>query len=67
LGLQTVKVLASKNARVYLACRSIEKFNQAIAEIKDTCNSSVIKNISFLQIDLASAAAAKAAADDFNT
>ncbi|QKX54196.1 uncharacterized protein TRUGW13939_01281 [Talaromyces rugulosus] len=67
LGLQTVKVLASKNARVYLACRSVEKFEQAITEIEDACSSSVVKNISFLQLDLASAATASAAADEFNT
>jgi short-subunit dehydrogenase len=66
LGLQTVKVLASKNTRVYLSCRSVEKFNQVITEIEDACSSSVVKSISFLQLDLASAATASAAADEFN-
>lgn len=50
-----------------VACRSVEKFDHAIKKIEDACGHHVIKNISFLSLDLGSAAAAKTGADEFNT
>ncbi|KAL1967212.1 hypothetical protein VTN77DRAFT_3503 [Rasamsonia byssochlamydoides] len=65
IGKQTVAVLASKGAKVYLAARSEEKYRQALADIHETHPATKAAAIEFLKLDLSTAAGAKAAAEDF--
>ncbi|KAJ3718952.1 NAD(P)-binding protein [Lentinula raphanica] len=67
IGKQTVAVLAGKGAKVYLAARTKEKYEQAINEIHTSHPATVDAEIPFLQLDLSTAAGAKAAAEDFKT
>ncbi|EIN09900.1 NAD(P)-binding protein [Punctularia strigosozonata HHB-11173 SS5] len=66
IGKQTVKVLLSKGAKVYLAARSEEKARQAIDEIHAADPSTKKGTVEFLKLDLSEAKKAKAAAEDFN-
>ncbi|KAJ3992094.1 NAD(P)-binding protein [Lentinula boryana] len=65
IGKQTVAVLATKGAKVYLAARTKEKYEQAINEIHASHPAAVDAQILFLQLDLSTAAGAKAAAEEF--
>ncbi|KAK7460600.1 short-chain alcohol dehydrogenase [Stygiomarasmius scandens] len=67
IGKQTVAVLASKGAKVYLAARSEDKYKQALADIHNSHPDSVKAQIEFLKLDLSTAAGAKAAAEDFKS
>ena len=49
LGLETARALAQRGARVVLACRSLERAEQARAELQADCNGELIA----LQLDLA--------------
>ncbi|KAF8267006.1 hypothetical protein EI94DRAFT_85817 [Lactarius quietus] len=48
VGKETVKQLLTHNAKVYLAARSAQKANEAIAELKNETGKEAI----FLQLDL---------------
>ncbi|KAJ3529661.1 hypothetical protein NM208_g9659 [Fusarium decemcellulare] len=64
LGLETIKQLSQHNpARIYLAARSEEKAEAAIKQIKE--GNPKTSPISFLQLDLASFASIRAAAETF--
>lgn len=64
MGKELARVLYSKNAKVYMACRSEEKGSKAIADIKKTTPKS--KGILvFLQLDLADLTKVKTAAQSF--
>jgi retinol dehydrogenase-12 len=67
IGKQTVAVLASKGAKVYLAARSAEKYQKAVEEIHDSHPDSTYGQIEFLRLDLSTATSALAAANDFKT
>ncbi|KAF4463882.1 short-chain dehydrogenase reductase [Fusarium albosuccineum] len=64
LGLETIKQLSQHNpARIYLAARSQDKAEAAIRQIKEAHPNA--SPISFLQLDLASFASMRAAAETF--
>ncbi|KAJ6553017.1 NAD-P-binding protein, partial [Mycena capillaripes] len=63
IGYETVKVLLSKNARVYLAARSSSKGNAAIAELETETG----KRAEFLELDLADLRSVRRAATTFLT
>jgi len=65
IGKQTVAVLASKGAKVYLAARSEGKYQKAIEEIHASHPNSANGSIEFLKLDLSTATSALAAANDF--
>ena len=65
IGKQTVAVLASKGAKVYLAARSEEKYQKVIEEIHASHPNSANGSIEFLKLDLSTATSALAAANDF--
>ncbi|KAH8114422.1 NAD-binding protein [Phellopilus nigrolimitatus] len=63
VGKETIKTLLTKNAKVYMACRSKEKADAAITELmKDTG-----KTAHFLELDLANLRAVKKAAETFSS
>ncbi|KAJ5860393.1 uncharacterized protein N7529_007703 [Penicillium soppii] len=66
IGLQTVKVLASKNARVYLACRTRAKFDSALAEIHTHLHQHEA-DVRFLELDLSTMMGAKKGAESFKS
>lgn len=67
IGKQTVAVLATKGAKVYLAARSEDKYKKALEEIRASHPDSTKGQIEFLQLDLSTAKGAKAAAESFKT
>jgi len=67
IGKQTVAVLASKGAKVYLAARSAEKYHKAVDEIHESHPESIYGQIEFLQLDLSTAASTLAAANYFKS
>ncbi|KAJ4479631.1 NAD(P)-binding protein [Lentinula edodes] len=67
IGKETVTVLALKGARVYLAARTKEKYEQAMNEIHTSHPATVNGEILFLHLDLSTANGAKAAAEDFKS
>jgi NAD(P)-dependent dehydrogenase (short-subunit alcohol dehydrogenase family) len=64
MGKELTRVLYAKNATVYVACRSEEKGNKAIAEIQKAAPKSK-GSLVFLSLDLADLATVKAAAQSF--
>ncbi|KAI1129634.1 putative estradiol 17 beta-dehydrogenase [Nemania abortiva] len=64
IGKELARVLYAKNAKVYVACRSEDKANQAIAEIK-TAEPSSAGELIFLHLDLGDLSKVQAAATDF--
>ncbi|KAH9989192.1 NAD(P)-binding protein [Russula vinacea] len=62
VGKETARVLLSKGAKVYIACRNAEKAHQAIDELKGYSEKD---SIFFLKLDLADLTSIKAAADEF--
>jgi retinol dehydrogenase-12 len=65
IGKQTVAVLLSKGAKVYLAARSEEKAIEAISDIQKRFPDSNKGQVEFLKLDLSEATKAKAAAEEF--
>lgn len=65
IGKQTVAVLASKGAKVYIATRSYDKYQKALEEIHISHPGSTNGQIVFLKLDLSTATSALAAANDF--
>ncbi|KAF8349479.1 hypothetical protein F5887DRAFT_878633 [Amanita rubescens] len=63
IGKETVKVLLSRNAKVYIAGRGGEKTERAIANLKDITG----REAHFIQCDLADLHSIKAAAQEFTT
>ncbi|KAJ8590565.1 NAD(P)-binding protein [Rhizopogon salebrosus TDB-379] len=61
IGKETARVLLTKNAKVYIACRNKAKGEAAIREFKDSTGKDAI----FLQLDLANLKSVKAAAEEF--
>ncbi|KAF8896761.1 hypothetical protein CPB84DRAFT_1781782 [Gymnopilus junonius] len=61
IGKETAKALLSHNAKVYIAARSQEKAEQAIADLKEQTG----KEARFLQLDLSDLKSVKAAAETF--
>ncbi|KAI1782789.1 NAD(P)-binding protein [Ganoderma leucocontextum] len=61
LGYETIKALLQRNAKVYLAARSKEKADKAIASLKEETGKEVI----FHELDLNDLAAVKKSAEDF--
>ena len=61
IGKETIRALLQHNAKVYLAARSKEKADAAIADLKAATG----KEALFLELDLASLASVKMAAEDF--
>ena len=51
IGLETAVDLAKRNARVLLACRSVEKGEKAVVEVKKRSGNN---NVVFIQLDLSS-------------
>ena len=51
IGLETAVDLAKRNARVILACRSVERGEKAVVEVKERSGND---NVVFVQLDLAS-------------
>ena len=63
IGLQTVLQLSHHNpARIYLACRSQDKYDKALSEIQKS-NPSAAQCLTFLQLDLTSFDSIKSAAN----
>ncbi|KAJ8133154.1 hypothetical protein O1611_g473 [Lasiodiplodia mahajangana] len=67
IGKQTVAVLAAKGAKVYLGARSHDKYVEALRDIHASHPSTKTSDIEFLEVDLASAAGAKASAERFKS
>ncbi|KAI0184914.1 NAD(P)-binding protein [Xylaria flabelliformis] len=65
IGKQTVAVLAAKGAKVYLGARSHDKYITALGDIHASHPPTKNSNIIFLEVDLSSAASAKASAGRF--
>ncbi|RBQ71722.1 hypothetical protein FVER14953_13474 [Fusarium verticillioides] len=64
LGLETARVLLKHEpSRIFLACRSKEKFEQAVNELKQSGSNT--EAVSFLALDLASLSSIKSAAAEF--
>jgi retinol dehydrogenase 12 len=61
IGKETIKVLLTHNAKVYLAARSATKANAAIAELKDQTGKEAI----FLQLDLSDISSVRKSAKEF--
>lgn len=61
VGKETVKQLLAHNAKVYLAARSAQKANEAIAELKNETGKEAI----FLQLDLSDIPAVRRSAQEF--
>ncbi|KAI0775581.1 NAD-P-binding protein [Trametes elegans] len=61
IGYETIKALLPRNAKVYMASRSRTKAEAAIASLKDETGKEAI----FLELDLASLASVKKAAQEF--
>ncbi|KAI9443887.1 NAD(P)-binding protein [Lactarius indigo] len=61
VGRETVKHLLAHNAKVYLAARSAQKANEAIAELKNETGKQAI----FLQLDLSDIPAIRKSAQEF--
>lgn len=61
IGKETVKALLARNAKVYLACRTAEKAEDAIADLERTTG----KKALFLPLDLASLKNVKTSAQEF--
>ncbi|KAH9028259.1 NAD(P)-binding protein [Lactarius hengduanensis] len=61
IGKETVKQLLAHNAKVYLAARSAQKANEAIAELKNETGKQAI----FLQLDLSDIPAIRKSAQEF--
>ncbi|KAI9434789.1 NAD(P)-binding protein [Lactarius indigo] len=61
VGKDTVKQLLAHNAKVYLAARSAQKANEAIAELKNETGKEAI----FLQLDLSDIPAVRKSAQEF--
>lgn len=61
IGKETVEALLEHNAKVYMACRSQEKADAAIQELKAKTGREAI----FLHLDLSSLASVKKAAEEF--
>ncbi|KAJ3122124.1 hypothetical protein HK098_003103 [Nowakowskiella sp. JEL0407] len=64
LGYETVKALASKNAKVYLAARIPEKADSAITSLKESIPDAKIE---FLELNLADLKQVKSAAEKFKS
>ncbi|KAI1124921.1 NAD(P)-binding protein [Nemania abortiva] len=67
IGKQTVAVLAAKGAKVYLGARSRDKYIEALHDIHATHPLTKASEIEYLEVDLASAAGAKASAERFKS
>ncbi|KAI1348741.1 NAD(P)-binding protein [Xylaria sp. FL0043] len=65
IGKQTVAVLATKGAKVYLGAHSHGKYTEAVKDIHTSYPSTKTSLIEFLEVDLASAASAKASVERF--
>jgi len=63
IGYETAKALLAKNAKVYLACRSKEKADDAIEKLKQETG----KEALFLQLDLADISGVRKSAAEFKT
>ncbi|OCH84893.1 NAD-P-binding protein [Obba rivulosa] len=63
IGKETIKALLTHNAKVYLAARSPEKAQAAIAELKEATGKEAI----FLKLDLADLKSVKAAAEEYTS
>lgn len=63
LGFEAAKVLARKNARVLIGCRSQEKAERAIDEI---CSDNAHAKVEFIQLDLGSLQSVRDAAAQLN-
>ncbi|KAI9434783.1 NAD(P)-binding protein [Lactarius indigo] len=61
VGKETVKQLLARNAKVYLAARSAQKANEAIAELKNETGKEAI----FLELDLSDIPAVRKSAQEF--
>ncbi|OAX33475.1 NAD(P)-binding protein [Rhizopogon vinicolor AM-OR11-026] len=61
IGKETARVLLTKNAKVYLACRDKAKGEAAISELKDSTGKEAI----LLQLNLANLQSIKTAAEEF--
>ncbi|PCH44323.1 NAD(P)-binding protein [Wolfiporia cocos MD-104 SS10] len=61
IGKETIRVLLLHNATVYMACRNVEKAQDAIVELKNETGKEAI----FLELDLSSVASIRAAAEKF--
>lgn len=62
VGKETARVVLAHNAKVYLACRSEEKANAAIADLKKVTGKD---DIHFLPLDLSSFSSIKKSAEQF--
>ncbi|TAQ90807.1 hypothetical protein B7494_g888 [Chlorociboria aeruginascens] len=65
IGKQTVAVLATKGAKVYLGARTHAKFKDALHDIQISHPGADLANINYLNLDLSSASSAKSAAQDY--
>lgn len=64
IGKETARILYSKNAKVYIAARSLDKSNKAIEDIKKAHPNSK-GALAFLKLDLNDLTTIKASADEF--
>lgn len=64
LGKETAKVLLQHNVKVWIACRSMDKANEAAEELKSLTGKSD-KDIELLKLDLSDLTSIKAAVDEF--
>ncbi|KAK7442478.1 short-chain alcohol dehydrogenase [Stygiomarasmius scandens] len=63
IGYEITKALLSRNAKVYIGCRSEEKAKAAISQLKQESNNEAI----FISLDLASLSSVKRAADELKS
>ena len=64
IGFETAKALAAKGATVILACRNLEKANQAVENIRKVIPNA---NLEIIQLDLSDLASVKSFSDTFKS
>jgi len=60
IGLSIAKALTKRNATVYLACRVVEKGQQAATQIIDACGGDSSKRVHVVELDTSSLISVKA-------
>jgi len=67
IGLAIAEALAKRNATVYLACRNVEKGQQAATQIIDACGGDSSKRVHVLELDTSSLVSVRAFAKTWSS